>query len=227
MENVKPIDHNLGPDPYEASPWRVAEAHVNLGAELLQAHELAKAERHLRRAIELRREADWRPGNSIAQNHLAGLAHFNLGLVYTERANSLTNHSAKQEEYECAIEEFVQAIGIGERAPNFQKFTFDSHRWIATLRHDFGVKRELESLSLKGPDSSFQDCLFQLVKADTDVRQWRQSHDETHLENARTGYVNVIENITRLKNQGRNHPDFERLLNYCNVKRHELNTISW
>lgn len=216
------LDHVSHPD--EAAPWRRAEAHNNVGVDQLQAGNLDPAAAHFRRAIELRHEYDPNPFNLIASAHLAGLAHFNLGLVELERAKRIESAEERRQLYENAIREFLKAISIGDRAPRFQPFVFDAHRWVATIRHDFGVFSNPDVLDLDGFDKDLQYLMLSLVEAEDGLIEFQNSRQVSSLRQAKTKYLEILSIIDERKIDVSNR-HIKRILDVCNRKIAEIDEI--
>lgn len=107
-----------------ASNWRKAEAHVTRGVEHFQAGNLEVAKAHFERAIELRDEPEHGTHSEPKTlAHLAGLAHYNLGLVYGQMG-----------EYGHARTELEEAIRIGEHESTLTRFSQDARDWLSTVK---------------------------------------------------------------------------------------------
>jgi tetratricopeptide (TPR) repeat protein len=116
-----------------AAPWRRAEAHITEGVYALQAGNLKRASAHLKSAIKLRYEADSNPFNSMACEHLVGLAHYNLGLTYATEGQGCESQRDMIDKYESAKAELEKAISIGEHVSEFQPFVSDAHHYIKVI----------------------------------------------------------------------------------------------
>ena len=138
---------------------------------------------------------------SERRGHLNGIARLHREKMWSKDAGV---HQIQAE---------LEAIAIGERAPNFAEFTFDAHRWLATVRSDFGVRRDAQSLGLRAEDATLQQYLFDLVGADDLARKWHATRDRQHLDAALLRYSRILAALS-----GAQQRHLKKVRDYCEAK---------